>query len=144
MIKKLNIAFSILVVLALILGLVLPFITNAQTVPGPTGPVTPGPTPPSGNQSYQIKIPNPLKNGQDDLPGLLVWIIDNAIIPIGGIVAALMIMYAGFMYVTARGNESQIKNAHNALLYGALGAAILLGARVLAAAIQGTINQIGS
>lgn len=135
--KKLNIVFSILVVLALILGLVLPFITSADTL------LDKPPAEGSG-EPYVIKIPNPLKNGQDDLPGLLVWVIDNAIIPIGGIVAALMIMYAGFMYVTARGNPGDITKAHQALLWAAVGAAILLGAKVLATAIQGTINQIGS
>lgn len=142
--KTLKIVFSILVVLSLLIGLVLPLVSNAQVTPGPNGPVTPGPTTPSGNQSYKIKIPNPLQNNQNDLPGLLNWIIDKAIIPIGGIVAALMIMYAGFMYVTARGNETQIKKAHEALLYGAIGTAILLGAKVIALAIDGTIKQIGN
>jgi hypothetical protein len=140
--KTLKIVFSTLIILALILGLILPFVTNAQPRPGQPPAPTPG-TPPAQPQSYQIKIPNPLQNNQRDIPALLGWIIDKAIIPIGGIIAALMIMYAGFMYVTARGNPSKVSEAHQALLYAAIGTAILLGAKVLATAIQGTINQIG-
>lgn len=139
--KKLNIIFSVLVAFALILGLVLPLVSNAQGGQPPGG--RQGGQPPAP-QDYKIKIPNPLKNDQKDLPGLLNWIIVNAVIPIGGIVAALMIMYAGFMYVTARGSDTQIKKAHDALLYAAIGTGVLLGAEVIAKAIQGTINQIGN
>ena len=106
-------------------------------------------TPPTSG-IYKIKIPSPLKicsgatpGAECTIPGLLKVIISDIIIPIGGVVAALMIMYAGFLYVTAGGNETQIKKAHDALLWGAIGAAVLLGAYVIATAIQGTINQLG-
>jgi hypothetical protein len=52
-----------------------------------------------------------------------------------------MIMYAGFKYVTARGDSTKIKEATTALTYAAIGAAVLLGAWVISQAIQGTINQ---
>jgi hypothetical protein len=129
--KKLNIFFSVIIVLGLVLGLLLPLVSNAQ------------PNPEGGGSTYKIEIPNPLKVDEEEgLPGLLNWIIDEAIIPIGGIIAALMIMYAGFMYVTARGNDTQIKKAHDALLYAAIGSGVLLGAKVIAEAIKGTVDQI--
>ena len=53
-----------------------------------------------------------------------------------------MIMYAGFLYVTARGNSSKIEKAHNALLWAVIGAAILLGAWVISQAISSTIDQL--
>jgi hypothetical protein len=68
--------------------------------------------------------------------------VNNILIPIGGVVAVLMIMYAGFLYVTAGGNEAKIKTAHQALTWAVIGAAILLGAWVISQAIQGTINQL--
>ncbi len=77
------------------------------------------------------------------LKTLLEAIINKILLPIGGIVAAIMIIYAGFLYVTAGGNETQIKKAHDALLYGVIGAAILLGAWVISNAIAATIRQLG-
>ena len=107
------------------------------TNPGGSGGTNPAPI------QYNIKIDNPLAGGVDNLPALLNLIIKNIINPIGGIVAVLMIMYAGFLYVTARGNQTQITKAHQAILYAAIGAAILLGSNLVATAIQGTIEQIG-
>ena len=53
-----------------------------------------------------------------------------------------MVMWAGFKYVTARGDTTQIKEARDALLYAVIGAAILLGARILSDAIGRTIEQL--
>jgi len=63
---------------------------------------------------------------------------------VGTAVAVVMIIYAGFLYVTAGGNETQIKKAHDALLWAVIGAAILLGAYIISQAIQGTISQLQS
>lgn len=89
-------------------------------------------------------IKNPFKcEGEGcTISGLIKAIVNNILIPIGGVVAVMMIMYAGFLYVTAGGNETRIKKAHEALLWGVIGAAILLGAWVISEAIQGTINQL--
>jgi hypothetical protein len=92
-------------------------------------------------QSISIPIPNPLKNTSGTIPDLINTIIDNIVLPIGGVVAALMVMYAGFLYVTARGDTTKIKKAHEALWWAVIGAGILLGSKVIATAIQGTISK---
>ncbi len=89
-----------------------------------------------------IQIPNPLRNTTGTIPDLIIAIIDNIVLPIGGVVAVLMVMWAGFLFVTARGNEKKITDAKQAILYACIGAAILLGAKVIASAIQATINQL--
>jgi len=93
-----------------------------------------------GSISKSIIIENPFK--QNTLKGLIETIINDILIPIGGVVAVLMIMYAGFLFVTARGNEGQISKAKQALLYAVIGAAILLGAWVISQAISTTIDQL--
>lgn len=118
------------------LGLVSPLFTSAQ------GGGNAGGSGGSNNVSFNIKIDNPLAGGVKTLPELLTLIITKIINPIGGIVAVIMIMYAGFMYVTARGDTAKIKAAHNAILYAAIGAAILLGANIMALAIQSTVTSI--
>ncbi|MEK9185899.1 MAG: hypothetical protein AAB863_03935, partial [Patescibacteria group bacterium] len=90
-----------------------------------------------------IKITNPLKGGTDSIPVLLEKIISEALLPIGAVVVVVMIIYAGFLFVTAKGKPEDITKAKDALLYAAIGAGILLGARVLAGAIKATVIQIG-
>ena len=68
--------------------------------------------------------------------------LPNGILPIGGVIAVLMIMYAGFLFVTAGGEPAKITKAKDALLYAAIGAAILLGAWVISEAIGGTIKEL--
>jgi len=95
---------------------------------------------PSSNISS--KLENPFKTGADNIPQLFQTIIKNIIIPIGAVLAILAFIYAGFLYVTAAGNEKTIEKAHKALLYAAVGTAILLGASVIAEVIRATVNQL--
>jgi len=88
-----------------------------------------------------IKIENPFKIG-DSLYALVEAIVNNIVLPIGGVLCVLAFIYAGFKYVTARGDETKIKDASKALLWTAVGTAILLGAWVFANVIRETINQI--
>jgi len=107
-------------------------------VPG-ADPGVPGQ--PAATQSNQnIIIANPFQ--QNSIVGLINTLLDQILIPIGGVIAVLMIMYAGFLFVTARGNEKKITDAKQAILYACIGAAILLGARIISGAITGTINQL--
>lgn len=130
--------------LILFLVFLIPIISLAQQPGGVnTNPSSPGGANTQQPTQIKINIQNPLKNNVTDLKGLLDLIIDKAILPLGGVVAAIMIIYAGFLYVTARGNETKIQTAHKALLYAAIGTAILLGAKVLSEAIQTTVTNIG-
>lgn len=123
----------------LLVMIFLPTILLAQTG-GTTAPPTGGTTAPPPVK-FNIKISNPFSGG-NDLYAFIKTVIKEILMPIGGVIAVLMIMYAGFLYVTAGGNETKIKKAHEALLYSAIGAAILLGAWVIAEAIGGTIKQL--
>lgn len=63
---------------------------------------------------------------------------------IGFLIAILFIVYAGFLFVTARGNEEKLKKAKGAFLWAIVGMAVLLGAWVLATILKGTVNQLPS
>lgn len=88
-----------------------------------------------------IKIDNPIKEAST-LNEFIDLIITNVIMPVGGVVAVVFIIYSGFLFATARGNEEKIKEAKRAFFYAVIGALILLGAMVISLAIQGTIEQI--
>jgi len=74
--------------------------------------------------------------------GAFVSAILDIIITIGIPIAAIFIIYAGFLFVTARGSEDQLKKAKSALVAAIIGTAILLGAKVFADAIDATIQSI--
>src|SRR3989344_8110183 len=85
----------------------------------------------SGTTNVNITLDNPFSIG-NSLFALMKAVVDKIILPIGGILAVLAFIYSGFLYVTAQGNESKLATAHKALLYTAIGTAVLLGSWVLA------------
>lgn len=66
----------------------------------------------------------------------------DAFLSIGVIVAVFGILYAGFLFVMAQGNEQKLQRAKSAFLWSVVGLAVIVGALVLVTAIQGTIAQI--
>ncbi len=94
-----------------------------------------------------ITLDNPFKatcgTGTCGVLDLLKAIVNNIILPIGGVLAVLGFIWSGFMYVMARGNPAAIGKAHTALLYTAIGTAVLLGAFAITDLITGTISQLG-
>ncbi|MDP3763844.1 MAG: hypothetical protein Q8Q92_04390 [bacterium] len=95
-----------------------------------------------GTTDVKVTLKNPFSGG-DSLFALMKTIVNKVILPIGGVLAVLAFIYSGFLYVTAQGNEANIKTAHKALLYTSIGTAILLGSWVLANVICRTIGQLG-
>jgi hypothetical protein len=82
---------------------------------------------------------NPLR--YDSLSEVLLTILDVLVIFMIPVII-FFIIYAGFLYVTARGNQSSIETAHRTLLYAVIGGLLILGARALLAVIQGTVNML--
>ena len=124
---------SFLVLIGVSIFFVLPIFVIAQATqnpnPGTSNPIT-----------QNIVINNPFQ--QNSIQGFIETIINSILIPIGGVVAVVMIIYAGFLYVTASGEPAKITQAHEALKWAVIGSAILLGAWVIAKAIGATIDQL--
>lgn len=70
--------------------------------------------------------------------------IVDAVLIIGIPIVVLAIIYTGFLFVKAQGNSEELTKAKKALLYTLIGAALLLGAFVIANAIQATVVDITS
>jgi len=92
-------------------------------------------------QAVKITLPPPFRGGSS-LFALLRTIINDILLPIGGVLAVLAFIYSGFLYVTAQGNQTKLATAHKALLYTSVGTAVLLGSWVIAQVIENTINQL--
>ncbi|MBX4199134.1 pilin [Candidatus Parcubacteria bacterium] len=97
----------------------------------------------SGSDSnVGAKLENPFKGAGNTLTDLFTAIINKIIIPIGSVLAVVAFIWAGFLFVTAGGDEGQIKTAKAALLYAAIGTAVLLGAAAITTVLQNTINSL--
>jgi len=88
-------------------------------------------------------LSSPLKD-IGGIPALINALITNIVLPLGVSVATIAIIYAGFLYVKAAGNESEVKKVHGIIWWTLVGTAVLLGASVIARLIEGTINQLRS
>ena len=95
----------------------------------------------------QGEYPNPIKilgaDGQavKDIPSFLLLLVDLVFL-IATPIIVIFIIYAGFLFVTAGDNEAQVTKAKTVILWTLIGAAVLLGAKVIAAAIQATVLEL--
>lgn len=84
-------------------------------------------------------LQNPLKfpSMQKFVEGVL-----QAIVIIALPIITIFIVYAGFLFIAARGNESKLSNAKNNFQYVIIGTIMILSAWVLATLIGGTVTQL--
>jgi type IV secretory pathway VirB2 component (pilin) len=126
---------KILYFLLILFVLVFPVVVGAQGTMGPGGG---GSIPNTGPTT----LDSPLAGSVDDINEFIALVINRIIFPIGSVIIVIMIIYTGFKFVVAQGNPSEIESARRMLLYVVIGAAILLGAAAIAAAITGTVCEI--
>lgn len=122
-------------------SLFVPCVTAAAVISG--GSDTGGTTIPAGTDTGV-----PVSNGglYNPLGTTDLWTLVNAIlafiIKVGAVVIVFMIVYVGFMFVTARGNESKLGAAKQALLWTIVGAVVLLGAQVISQGVCQTVQAL--
>lgn len=92
----------------------------------------------SRGANSRVTLQNPL-SGINSIPDLLAAILQVFII-IAIPIIIFFIMLAGFKYVTARGNATQIGEASKALLYAIIGGVLILGATAIAQIIKNLVN----
>lgn len=136
----------------------IPLLSFAQSAPGgrettgapvPGGreapnPGTPGPggrentqgTPGTGDLSYELKNPLAFNSLQEFIVALL-----NVFIVIATPIVVIFIILAGFKYVTARGNPSDIQEATRALTYAIIGGVLIIGAVAIAEIIKNLVTS---
>lgn len=121
------------VIAGLFLGVVMPAIASHDSSVGG------GDDDSSVGRGDLVTVQNPLE--ADNITELFASIID-VILVFAIPIIVFFIIYAGFLYVTARGNEGTIQKAHMALLYALIGGLLILGARVLIDVVKGTVEGV--
>ena len=97
--------------------------------------------PGQGQPTPPIKLENPLGPGTGSLLILLTKLLD-IVREVGIPVIAIFIVYSGFLFVKAQGNDSQLSEAKKTLYWTIIGAAIVLGALVISQVIQTTVTSL--
>ncbi len=85
----------------------------------------------------RYKLDNPLDF--TSIEGILLALL-QVFITIATPIIVISIIYAGFLYVTARGNVEQTKQATTALTYAIVGAVILLGSVAIAEIVRNLVE----
>lgn len=93
------------------------------------------------NTPTRTGISNPLKN-ITSIPGFIEALFDRIVIPIGVSIAVLFIIYSGFLFVVAQGNEQKLTQAKATFMWTVIGTAILLGSWAIAVLIKNTVEQL--
>lgn len=97
----------------------------------------------NSNNNTTITIDNPLGDKVNNLPSFIYMILD-IVFQIGAVFAVLAIIYVGFMFVSARGDPEKLQTARRAFLWTVIGIALLLGGRLVASVIGGTVSQVST
>ena len=86
-------------------------------------------------------IQNPLK--AKSLTEFLTAALDT-VVQVGAIFATIFIIYAGFLFVTAQGNEEKLQSAKRTFMWTVIGVGVLLGAKAISLGIKGTIDKLST
>lgn len=95
----------------------------------------------SGAVTRDLTLKNPLGESITSLSTLVKKLI-NVLMQIGLVVIVIAFLWAGFKYVSAFGDETKVKDAHKIFKYTVIGAAVLMGAQVIAQAIEATVKAL--
>lgn len=68
----------------------------------------------------------------------------NVVIVIAIPIVVLFIIYAGFLYVTARGNATQVQDATRALTYAIIGGVLIVGAVAISEIISNLVKSFAA
>lgn len=95
----------------------------------------------SGSSDVSFYLPSPLKS-----TSLRCFLFDavDGVLKILAVVAALYILWCGFLFVAAQGNEEKLKQAKRSFLYAVIGTAVLLGAWGIISFVINTIDGVTS
>ncbi len=92
-----------------------------------------------GITSAQGALTNPLST--NSLPELLLLVL-NAVIIIAFPILILFLVYSGFLFVKAQGNESALSEARKTFAWTLIGGVVVLAAKAISEVIKNTVCSI--
>lgn len=86
-------------------------------------------------------LDNPLNSNFSSIPAFIAGAL-KALALIALPIITLFLVYSGFLFVSARGNQEQLQTAKRNFFYVVIGAVLILGAWIIATLIAGTVSQL--
>ena len=128
---------KILFPLILLFFLILPLLVFAQPPPAPSPDFTPI------GEKDQVKVPDPFRDepgpaGRLTFGGLVTQILNIALAIVGSVAVAFLV-YGGFRYITAYGNEEQTEGAKRIIRQAIIGLVIVILSFVIINAIANAL-----
>lgn len=75
---------------------------------------------------------NPGAEGQPTVQFVPAWIrYINGLLFLMGALFAILVIYGGWLWMTARGNDEQVKKGQNILIQATIGIGIVIGGRII-------------
>lgn len=87
------------------------------------------------------RLESPLNSNISTIPQFIEGFL-RAIVIIALPLITIFIVYAGFMFIKARGNPGEISKARENFMWVVIGAILILSAWILATLIGGTVSQL--
>ena len=87
------------------------------------------------------ELQNPLNPSFSSIPAFIAGAL-RVLVIVALPIITLFIVVAGFMFISARGNQSKLTEAKKNFYYVMVGAVLILGAWVIATLIGGTVTQL--
>lgn len=89
------------------------------------------------NQGLQ----NPLSSNYSSIPQFISGAL-KVMVMVALPIITLFMVYSGFLFVLAQGNQEQLSKAKTNFVYVVIGAILILGAWVFASLLGGTISEL--
>lgn len=86
-----------------------------------------------------VNFQNPIK--AESIQQLLAMLL-KFFVRVATVLCVIYMIWSGFMFVKAQGNEKDLETAKRGFLYAVIGTVIMLGAEVIATAISKTVADI--
>ena len=94
-------------------------------------------------QAQDVYLNSPLNPEFSDIPKFIAGAL-KVMVTVALPIISLFIVYSGFLFLTAQGNDEKLSKAKTNFMYVIIGAILILGAWVIATLIGGTVTQLTS
>ena len=93
--------------------------------------------------ALSFSVPNPLGTSTTTLDKVLSNVLDAIVLLLTPVIT-IMLLYCGFLFISAQGNVEKLGDAKRALMYTLIGAAVILGAKGLSLVLSNTITCLAT
>jgi hypothetical protein len=99
------------------------------------------------NTAFALDIKNPASGlfvgslGDNSFLGIMMYVIDNILLPVAGVISMLFIIIGGFQYITSRGDEELATAGRKTLTNAIIGLVIVIMSYVIVTVVINALQN---